>query len=86
MLIHEIKILCPGRKCSKCRRMISRVEEALSISGIEMDIKMVDTLDELLKYHTWVLPALVINNRMVARGYVPSVQIILKYLNDQNNR
>jgi len=66
--------------------MISRVEEALSISGIEMDIKMVDTLDELLKYHTWVLPALVINNRMVARGYVPSVQIILKYLNDQNNR
>jgi hypothetical protein len=73
---NEIKILCPGRKCGKCRRMIARVEEALKLSGIQSEIQIVDTLEEMLQYHTWILPTLVINDNMVARGYIPSVQKI----------
>lgn len=77
---NEIKILCPGRKCGKCRRMIARVEEALKLSGIQSEIQIVDTLEEMLQYHTWILPTLVINDNMVARGYIPSVQKIQAFL------
>ena len=30
----EIKFLCPGQKCGKCRRMVTQVEKAAGISGI----------------------------------------------------
>jgi hypothetical protein len=30
---HEIIILFPGRKCSKCRRMIAKVKGALNVAG-----------------------------------------------------
>jgi hypothetical protein len=73
----NIIILCPGSKCGKCRRMIRQVEEAVTESGIEADVKILDTIDELVKYKTWVLPALVINGRIFARGYVPEKSKII---------
>lgn len=78
---YEIKILCPGRKCGKCRRMISRVEEAAILSEAKVNIVIIDKLEELLKYHTWILPTLIINDNIIARGYVPEIKIIQKYLN-----
>lgn len=67
----DIIILCPGSKCRKCKRMIMQVEEASAESGLEVTVQILDTIDELVKYRTWVLPALIINGRMFARGYVP---------------
>jgi hypothetical protein len=74
----EIVILCPGTKCKKCRRMIARVEEAITESGMETEVKILDKLDDLLKYNTYVLPALVINGKMFARGFVPEKSMIIK--------
>ncbi|MFW6043377.1 MAG: thioredoxin family protein [Marinilabiliaceae bacterium] len=79
-MTHEIKILCPGRKCGKCRRMIERVEEAVKVSGVETNIEIVDSIGELVKYKTWILPTLVINGKNVARGYVPDARVIQKHL------
>ena len=76
-----IKILCPGRKCGKCRRMIQRVEEAVNISGVEAEIEIIDSIDEMINYRTWILPTLVINNKIIARGYVPTIEQILNFLN-----
>ena len=77
---YEIKILCPGRKCGKCRRMISRVEEAAILSDINVNIVIIDKLEELLQYPTWILPTLIINEKIVARGYVPGIKKIQEYL------
>ena len=73
----KLFILCPGSKCGKCRRMIRQVEEAVTESGLEANVNILDTIDELVKYNTWVLPALVINGRMIARGYVPEKSKII---------
>ena len=73
----EIIILCPGTKCRKCRRMVQTVQEAVEESGMEVDVKILDTIEELVKFNTWVLPALVINNKMFARGYVPEKSKII---------
>ena len=60
--------------------MIARVEETAEMHGIEANIKIIDSLDEMVTYNTWLLPTLVINDHMVARGYVPSVKQILEYM------
>ena len=76
----DIKLLCPPKKCGKCRRMISRVESVLKEHGVDEKVQIVNDPDELQQYPTWVLPTLVINGEIVARGYVPSSDIIKKYL------
>jgi hypothetical protein len=78
-MLHEIKILCPGHKCGKCRRMISRVEEAAILSKTKVNIVIIDKLEEILKYQTWILPTLIINEKIVAKGYVPGIKMIQKY-------
>jgi hypothetical protein len=73
----KLFILCPGQKCRKCIRMVKQVQEAVQESGMEAEVVIVDKIDELVKFNTWVLPALVINGKMVARGYVPEKSKII---------
>ena len=61
--------------------MIQRVEEAVNISGVEAEIEIIDSIDEMINYRTWILPTLVINNKIIARGYVPTIEQILNFLN-----
>lgn len=79
----KIVILCPGSKCKKCRRMIQQVNEAVAASGLDTDIKILDKIDDLLKFNTYVLPALVINGKMFARGYVPEKSKIIEEMKKQ---
>lgn len=60
--------------------MVARVEEAIKISGLPLQIEIVDSLDEMMKYPTWILPTLVINEKVAARGYIPTVKMIVKML------
>jgi hypothetical protein len=78
----DIKLLCPPKKCGKCRRMISRLESILKEKGIEEEIQIINDTDELVQYPTWVLPTLLINNKVVARGYLPSKETIEKFLEE----
>ena len=61
----------PPKKCGKCRRMISRVESILKELGMS---------EEIQQYPTWVLPTLIINDKIVARGYLPSNDLARKAL------
>lgn len=79
----QIAILCPGSKCKKCRRMIQQVNDAVASSGLEAEVKILDKIDDLLKYNTYVLPALVINGKMFARGYVPEISKIIEEMKKQ---
>jgi len=60
--------------------MINRLEAILKEKGIEAEIQIINDTDELLQYPTWVLPTLLINNKVVARGYLPSKETIEKFL------
>ena len=60
--------------------MVARAEEAIMLSGVEAKIEIVDSMNEILKYPTWILPTLVINGKVAARGYVPSNEVIIRLL------
>jgi hypothetical protein len=81
----KLFILCPGSKCRKCKKMVQQVEEAVLESGMEAEVKIVDAIDELIKFDTWVLPALVINGKMFARGYVPEKSKIIAEMKNSVN-
>ena len=69
---NTIVILSPGPACWKSRKIIRYLEEYLEKARIEAEIRVVSKLKEMLTYRSWILPTIVINNKVIARGYKPS--------------
>lgn len=79
-MVNAVKILCPGRKCGKCRKMITFVENVANASSYDIEIDIINKIDEMVQYHTWLLPTLIINDNIVSRGYTPTADTIKNYL------
>ena len=77
---NKIEILCPSQKCRKCTRIVQAVERLVKEEGMEADLIIIDQLEELITKHTWILPTIIVNNKIVARGYMPEKQKIISEL------
>jgi len=77
----EIKIL--GTGCAKCKTLEKLTREVVEKNGIQATITKVEDISEIMKYHIMATPALVVNEKVVIKGYVPSTseikEILLKY-------
>lgn len=77
----EIKVLGPG--CPKCKTLEKLTREAVESSGVDATVIKVEEILEIMKYGILSTPALVINEEVVVRGFVPTIkelrEIILKY-------
>lgn len=51
--------------------MIRTVEEIVKLEQIDARLVILDSLDDYVRFNTWVLPSLFINGKAVARGYTP---------------
>ncbi len=78
---NKIEILSPGKNCRKSRRIVCKIREYLKQQKIEADIIIINDLKEMQKYKTWILPTVIINGKIVARGYKPANDIIFNNLN-----
>lgn len=66
----EIKIL--GTGCPKCRTLEKLTREVVEKNGIQATITKVEDIQEIMKYHIMSTPALVVNEKVGIKGYVPS--------------
>lgn len=66
----EIKILGPG--CPKCKTLEKLTHEVIDEMGIKADISKVDDIVKIMNYGIMHTPGLVINNKVVFSGRVPS--------------
>ncbi len=77
----EIKIL--GTGCPKCKTLEKHTREVVEQNGLHANIKKIEDIMEIVKYKIMTTPALVINEKVVLYGYVPSLDelksIILKH-------
>jgi small redox-active disulfide protein 2 len=74
----EIKIL--GAGCSKCKTLEELTRKVVKDNGIDASITKVEDIVEIMKFNIMTTPALVVNNKVVSKGRVPSVNEVKQFL------
>jgi small redox-active disulfide protein 2 len=73
-----IKVLGPG--CENCQNLASLTTRAVNALSIEAKVEKVTDYAEIMKYKLLATPGLVINEKVVAAGRVPSEAEITTFL------
>jgi small redox-active disulfide protein 2 len=74
----EIKILGPG--CPKCKTLEKLTREVVEQSGIDATVTKVDDIVAIMNYGVMTTPALVIDEKVVVKGRVPSAEEIKRLI------
>ena len=74
----EIKIL--GTGCPKCRQLEKLTHEVVQKKGIEATTTKVEDIMEIVGYGVMATPALVVDNKVVVKGRLPSASEIERLL------
>lgn len=74
----DVKIL--GTGCSKCKTLEELTREVVKENGIEANITKVEDIMEIMKYNIMATPALVVNEKVVSKGRIPSADEIKQFL------
>jgi len=74
----NIKVLGPG--CANCKNLEQRTREALQELRLEADIEKVEDYQKIASYGIMRTPGLVIDEKVVIAGQVPTVEKIKELL------
>jgi len=74
----EIKIL--GTGCPKCKVLEKLTRDVVAETGIEANITKVEDIMQIMNYGVVSTPALVIDEKVVIKGRVPSEKEIKELL------
>jgi small redox-active disulfide protein 2 len=74
----NIKILGPG--CPKCKTLERITHEAVAETGITATIEKVEDIVKIMEYKVMHTPVLVINEKIIFSGRVPSLKEIKEIL------
>jgi len=66
----EIKVLGPG--CAKCQQLEKTVKEVVKELGIDVKVEDIKDIKQIMQYPILSTPGLVINEKLVVSGRVPS--------------
>jgi len=76
----EIKIL--GGGCPKCERLEAVTREVVDEMGVPATFTKVKTMQEIMAYDIMTTPALVINEKVLSSGRIPSKDEIQGWLEE----
>ncbi|MDP2423467.1 MAG: thioredoxin family protein [Bacteroidales bacterium] len=74
----SIKVL--GSGCTKCKNLEKLTNEVVAENNFDAEVSKVDDIMDIMSYHVISTPALVINEKVVIKGYVPSKEEIKKQI------
>jgi len=79
----DIKVLGPG--CDNCKKVEAVARQAVANVGVEATIIKVTDRTEYPKYGLMYTPGLVINNKLVCGGRIPTELEVMSWLADALN-
>ena len=65
---YKIELLCPGSRCPKCERLINNIDLIFKELKLDYDFRKITAIDEMLNYHTAILPSLFVNGKLLFVG------------------
>ncbi|MHB0967184.1 MAG: thioredoxin family protein [Chloroflexi bacterium] len=74
----NIKVL--GSGCPNCKRVEAVARKAVEALGLEAEVEKVTDFDEIMKWPILSTPGLVINNKVVSAGRIPSEAEVANWL------
>lgn len=74
----KIKVLGPG--CMNCTTLEKRTREALADLQLPADVEKVEDIPTIASYGIMRTPGLVVDEKVVSAGYVPSVDKLKEIL------
>ncbi|RLD67857.1 MAG: thioredoxin family protein [Bacteroidetes bacterium] len=74
----DIKVL--GTGCPKCKALEKATKEVIEEAGIVASISKVEDIVEIMQFGVMTTPALVINDKVVLSGRVPTIDELKKLL------
>lgn len=67
----HIRVL--GSGCASCRTLTARATEAAAVAGLDVEVEEIHDVAEIASWGVMRTPALVVEDRIVLAGRVPSV-------------
>lgn len=74
----KVKIL--GSGCANCKKLEAIARDAAATSGLEADFEKVTDMKAIMAYDILSTPALVINEKVVASGRLPTKAEVQQWL------
>ncbi len=74
----KIKIL--GSGCANCKKLEAVARDAATKAGLEADFEKVTDMKAIMAYNILSTPALVINDKVVASGRIPTKAEVQQWL------
>jgi small redox-active disulfide protein 2 len=74
----KIEVLGPG--CANCKRLEANAREAVAMAGVEAEVIKVVDYSDIMARGVMSTPGLVIDDRVVSVGRVPSAGDIAEWL------
>jgi small redox-active disulfide protein 2 len=75
-----IKVLGPG--CPNCKKVESIVRQAVQMIGLQAEIIKVTDYNQIMNYNILSTPGLVINEKVICAGRIPSPAEVTTWLVD----
>ncbi len=66
----KVKIL--GSGCGKCNQLADAVKAVIAAEGIDASVEKVEDIQQIMAYNVLSTPALVVDEKVVCKGRVPS--------------
>ena len=74
----NIKIL--GGGCASCKKLYENTKKAVAETGIKADVEYITDMQKIMEYGVMKMPALVVNEQVMATGKVLKPAEIMKIL------
>jgi small redox-active disulfide protein 2 len=75
-----VKVL--GSGCANCKKLDALAHQAAESIGLQAEFIKVTEYPEIMKYNVMSTPGLVINEKLVSAGRIPSMEQIVTWLAD----